>query len=96
MTLPIADRKKFFDILNSARSQKMPTDYCMMNLALFSSMFPELKQKLSGPEDEIIIAGVKIQLTIYSKPDMIYFKGEPFDIEYLEASYKYNQANKSL
>lgn len=94
MTLPIADRQKFFDMLNSARSKNYPTDYCMMNLALFSSMFPELKQKLSGPKDDIYIDGVKIQLSIYSKPDMIYFKGEPFDIEYLEAAYKFNEANK--
>lgn len=91
MTLPIANRKKFFDILHSARTKGMPTNYCMMNLSLFSSMFPELKQKLSSKEDEIYIAGVKIQLTIYSKPDMIYFKGEPFDIDYIEASYKFNQ-----
>jgi len=96
MTLPIADRKKFFDILNTARSKKYPTDYCMMNLALFSSMFPELKQKLSGKDDKIIIDGVKIQLSIYSKLDMIYFQGEPFDIEYLEAAYKYTPFKNSF
>jgi hypothetical protein len=91
MTLPIADRQKFFSILNSARNQGMPTDYCMMNLALFSSMFPELKQKLSGSDDEIIISGVKIQLSLYSNPDMIYFKDEPFDVHGIDVAYKYSQ-----
>ena len=91
MTLPIADRQKFFSILNSARSQGMPTDYCMMNLALFSSMFPELKQKLSGSDDEIIISGVKIQLSLYSNPEMIYFKDESFDVHGIDVAYKYNQ-----
>lgn len=91
MEIKLLDRQKFFDLVNNARLKKHPTNYALMNLVTFSCMFPELKKHLKGSNDLIIVDGVKIQLSLYVKQEIIYLSHKKFDIESAEANFKFNQ-----
>ena len=61
--IKIFDRKLFFDFMHQALTQNKNIKYAMINIVTFSVMFPEMKKDLKTQHDEIIINGIKIQLS---------------------------------
>lgn len=96
MEIKYVDKKFFFDLIKDARSKKHPTDYALMNIVTFTCMFPELRKELNYQDEIVIIDGVKVQLSLYCKQEIIYLSHKKFNIQAAEAQFKYNQANNSF
>ncbi len=78
MEIKIFDRKLFFDFMHQALSQNKDIKYAMINIVTFSVMFPELKKHLTSQDDEIIINGIKIQVSKLCDQENVYFSEEKF------------------
>jgi len=93
MTLQLFTKDFFFDTINQARLKRYPTDYALINTATFSMMFPELKKHITSQDDDIIVYGVKIQLSSYAPQDRIYLDYKMFDVESFELRKQFQQYN---
>jgi hypothetical protein len=78
MEIKIFDRKLFFDFMHQELSQNKDIKYAMINIVTFSVMFPELKKHLKSQDDEIIINGIKIQVSKLCAQENVYFSEEEF------------------
>jgi hypothetical protein len=78
MEIKIFDRKLFFDFMHQALTQNKDIKYAMINIVTFSVMFPELKKLLKTQDDEIIINGIKIQVSKLCAQENVYFSEEKF------------------
>jgi hypothetical protein len=84
------DKKFFFDLVKDARSKNLPTKYALINIVTFHAMFPNMAKELNYLDELIKIDGVKIQLSIYSKQEVIYLSGKKFDVKGIEENFKLN------
>ena len=76
--IKIFDRKLFFDFMHQALTQNKDIKYAMINIVTFSVMFPEMKKLITSAEDEILINGIKIQLSKLCPKENVYFAEEKF------------------
>jgi hypothetical protein len=76
--IKIFDRKLFFDFMHQALTQNKDIKYAMINIVTFSVMFPEMKKLITSQEDEILINGIKIQLSKLCPQENVYFAEEKF------------------
>lgn len=76
--IKIFDRKLFFDFMHQALTQNKNIKYALINIVTFSVMFPEMKKLISSSDDEIIINGIKIQLSKLCAQENIYFSEQKF------------------
>jgi hypothetical protein len=76
--IKIFDRKLFFDFMHQALTQNKDIKYAMINIVTFSVMFPEMKKLITSAEDEILINGIKIQLSKLCPQENVYFAEQKF------------------
>jgi hypothetical protein len=78
MDIKIFDKKIFLDFIDQALTLNKDIKYAMVNIVTFSVMFPELKKHLKSQDDEIIINGIKIQVSKLCAQENVYFSEEEF------------------
>jgi hypothetical protein len=78
MDIKIFDKKIFLDFIDQALTLNKDIKYAMVNIVTFSVMFPELKKLLKSQDDEIIINGIKIQVSKLCAQENVYFSEEKF------------------
>lgn len=76
--IKIFDKKIFFDFMHQALTQNKDIKYALINIVTFSVMFPEMKKHLKSKDDEIMINGIKIQLSKLCPQENVYFAEQKF------------------